>query len=343
MKRVRRIELVLLFALGIRSGYSAQDPLILLEKGIYAEETLGNLNDAIGIYQQVVIADTASRATSALALFRLGMCYQKSGRADQAQATFAKLLKQYPEQQDLIAQIPGISTGPVALRPAPWANGESLQLLIKFPSGLQAGTLIYKFDSTVDSGRMAWRVQSIQNVIQNASVLIDAATFLPIGSLVDERSTGRQYQANYGSRQIDLAITGSSFKQKTFPLNRTTYDEQQLIQILRCLSLQEGYQIAIPTFSSNHNNALVDVQIAVVAKEIITVPAGTFDCYKTILTRGNQSPLSTYWISADSHSYIIKVHENRLMGGTVPILVHMELSSIGVDRTEGQGDGFISR
>ena len=123
MKRLRRIGLVLLFALGIRSGLSAQDPSILLEKGIYAEETLGNLNDAIGIYQQVVLADTSSRATSALALFRLGMCYQKSGRADQAKTAFSKLLKEYPEQQDLILNIPSISAGSLTLRPAPWTDG----------------------------------------------------------------------------------------------------------------------------------------------------------------------------------------------------------------------------
>jgi tetratricopeptide (TPR) repeat protein len=332
MKRLRRIGLVLLFALGIRSGLSAQDPSILLEKGIYAEETLGNLSDAIGIYQQVVLADTASRATSVLALFRLGMCYQKSGRADQAQATFAKLLKQFPEQQGLIAQIPGISNGPVALRPAPWTDREVLQFLIRFKRGNQIGTLTYKFESAVDSGKMAWNVQSIQNGgTQYTSVLIDAATFLPLSSVVDEGATNRNYQAKYGSRQIDLVISGSSSKQKTFQLNRTTYDEQQLIQILRCLPLQEGYQIAIPTFSSNHNNALVDAQIAVVAREIITVPAGTFNCYKTILTRGNQSPSSTYWISADSHSYVVKFSENRLISGTVPVLVDLELNSIGID------------
>jgi hypothetical protein len=329
MKRPRRIGLVLFFALGIRPGLSAQDPSMLLEKGIYAEETLGNLNDAIGIYQQVVLADTASRATSALALFRLGMCFQKSGSADQAHATFAKLQKQFPEQQGLIAQIPGIPKSPVALRPAPWADGEFLQMSIQLAKGASFGTLTYQFESALDSGKMAWWIRSIQSGgAQYASALIDAAGFFPISSLVTESYAGREYRTKYGSQQIEFAITGNASLQKTFQTIGTTYDDQQLVQILRCLPLAEGFQIAIPIFG--YYTGLTDAQIAVSAKEKITVPAGTFDCYKVSLTRGNQSPSSTYWISADSHSYVVKANETILLGGTTRRLVEMELSVIGI-------------
>jgi hypothetical protein len=330
MKRLKWIGLVLPLVLGISSFLCAQDPSILLEKAIYAEETLGNLNDAIGLYQQVVAAADASRTTSALAQFRLGMCYLKSGSTEQAQAAFAKLLRLYPEQQDLIALIPPPSSGQLELKPAPWVDGEILLLSIKLKSGGQVGDLTYKFESTMESGRMAWKVRSIQSRgIQHTSVLADAASFLPISSLVVD-TTGRQYQARYGSQQIEYVMTmdGASQK-KTFQLIRTTYDDQQLIQILRCLPLQEGFQITFPIFSSNSNDAMVDAKIAVVAKERITVPAGTFDCYKIIVTRGNRSPSSTYWISADNHSYIVKVNENRLLGGTVPLPVDLELSSFG--------------
>ena len=331
MKHLKRIGLVLLFALGISSVLAAQDPSILLEKAIYTEETLGNLNDAIGIYQQVVLADAASRATSALALFRLGMCFQKSGRADQAQTAFAKLLKQFPEQQGLVAQIPGISRGPVALRPAPWADGEFLQMSIQLASGIRVGTLLYKFASAVDSGKMAWWIQSVQSGgAQYTSALIDAASFIPISSLVTESYVGREYRARYGSQQIEYVISGSASKQTTFQSVGITYDEQQLVQILRCLPLSEGFQIAIPIFAYNSSEALIDTKIAVMAKEKITVPAGTFDCYKVALTRGNQSPSSTYWISADSHSYVVKANETILLSGTTRRLVEMELSVIGV-------------
>jgi hypothetical protein len=67
-----------------------------------------------------------------------------------------------------------------------------------------------------------------------------------------------------------------------------------------------------------------------VAKEKIIVPAGMFDCYKIVLTRGNQSPSTTYWISADSHSYIVKAKDNMLLAGTVRRIVELELNSIGI-------------
>jgi hypothetical protein len=73
-----------------------------------------------------------------------------------------------------------------------------------------------------------------------------------------------------------------------------------------------------------------DARIEVVAKERLTVPAGTFDCYKTIVTRGNQSPSSIYWISDDIHAYLVKASENRLWGGTVYRLFNLELASVGI-------------
>jgi tetratricopeptide (TPR) repeat protein len=107
MKLMKWTGLILIFALTGGSALSAQDPSVLLEKGIYEEETLGNLQEAISIYQRVAAAAEANRATAALALYRLGVCYQKSGRTTDAQAAFARLAKLYPEQKELLAKIPG--------------------------------------------------------------------------------------------------------------------------------------------------------------------------------------------------------------------------------------------
>ena len=101
MRKLNRIGLVLILALAFGATLTAQDPSVLLEKAIYAEETMGDLNEAIAIYQQIVANTDANRATGALALFRLGMCYQKSGNSDESQAAFSKLARLYPEQRDL--------------------------------------------------------------------------------------------------------------------------------------------------------------------------------------------------------------------------------------------------
>jgi hypothetical protein len=330
MKRLKRIGLVFALVLGISSFLFAQDPSILLEKAIYTEETLGNLNEAIRLYQQVLLSAEAARPVSAMALFRLGMCYQKSGDGEPAHQAFEKLQKLYPEQHELISSIP-IASSEIAFKPAPWVDGESLQMSIKVPSGHQIGTMIYKFASAMESGKMAWNVQLIKSSgALYSSALIETGSFIPISSIVKEDYTGRDYQARYTPRQVEHVISGSSSRQKTFQLIRTTYDDQQLVQILRCLPLREGFQIDIPIFLSNSNDALLDAKIVVVAKEKIIVPAGMFDCYKIVLTRGNQSPSTTYWISADSHSYIVKAKDNMLLAGTVRRIVELELNSIGI-------------
>ena len=332
MKCLQRIGLVLLLVSGFGFALAAQDPLVLLEKAIYTEETLGNLRDAIGLYQQVAADVNATRATSALALFRLGMCYRKSGSAERAQATFSRLLSLYPEQQDVLALIPAPSPGALGLKSAPWEDGEVMLLSARLQGGFQIGTLTYRFESASDAGRRVWNLQAVQSGgTLNASVLMDAVTFVPICSFVKEGGVGREFRANYSSQQIDysMAINGES-GEKTIPLTRMTYDDLQLIPFLRCLPLQEGFRTSIPIFYSGPNHLLFDARVEVVAEERITVPAGTFDCYKTIVTRGNQSPSSTYWISNDIHSYLVKARENRLWGGTVHQLLDLELSSVGI-------------
>jgi tetratricopeptide (TPR) repeat protein len=110
--------------LGMSSGGWAQTNSALLEKGIYAEETLGNLSDAINIYLQIVGNTDAARPIAAQALYRLGICYLKSGKRADAQAAFSKLTRSYPEQKELIAAIPGLPIPPeVQLRPIPWQDG----------------------------------------------------------------------------------------------------------------------------------------------------------------------------------------------------------------------------
>ena len=330
MKRLKRIGLVLLLVFGLSSALAAQDPMVLLEKAIYTEETLGNLNEAIGLYQKVAADVNATRATSALALFRLGMCYQKSRNDDQAQSIFSKLIKLYPEQSDLIALIPAPAANPLGLKPAPWADGEILQLSAKTKGGVPMGTVSYRFESSESAGKRAWRLQSnIGFRSINMSALIDAATFTPFSSVVQEGSNWRIFRAKYGLRQIEFSMTvdGES-GEKTFPLTRVAYDELQLVQFLRCLPLYENYQIAIPIFSVS-NYIFLDAKLEVVGRDRVTVPAGTFNCYKVVVTKGNQSPSSTYWVSDDIHSYIVKAQEDRVWGAVVHVSADLELASIG--------------
>src|SRR5512135_216469 len=82
---------------------TAASPSELLEQGIYSEETKGDVDAALKLYQQVVAEAKAGQAVAAQAQYRLGVCYYKKKNYGQANAAFEKVLRDYPEQKDLIA------------------------------------------------------------------------------------------------------------------------------------------------------------------------------------------------------------------------------------------------
>ena len=64
-----------------------------LEKGIYTEETVGDLDAARDIYLQIVVDAEANRVVAAQAQFRLGQCFLKQEKKDEAIAAFKKLIE----------------------------------------------------------------------------------------------------------------------------------------------------------------------------------------------------------------------------------------------------------
>ncbi|MCP4378257.1 MAG: hypothetical protein GY794_19035, partial [bacterium] len=62
----------------------AESPAMLLEKGIFAEETKGDVDAAIKIYKQITDDAKANRKYVAQAMYRLGVCYMKQKKNDDA-------------------------------------------------------------------------------------------------------------------------------------------------------------------------------------------------------------------------------------------------------------------
>jgi carboxyl-terminal processing protease len=75
----------------------------LLEKGIYTEETKGDLKSAIQVYQQIVDDARAERSLVAQAQLRLGLCQLKLGNQPQAISALDRLRQEFPDPDQLIA------------------------------------------------------------------------------------------------------------------------------------------------------------------------------------------------------------------------------------------------
>lgn len=74
----------------------------LYQSGVYAEEIEGNLQKAIGIYEQVLRQFPDSRDTAANAQLHIGLCYEKLG-LEKAREAFEKVIRNYPGQAAAVA------------------------------------------------------------------------------------------------------------------------------------------------------------------------------------------------------------------------------------------------
>src|SRR6266699_5748442 len=73
-------------------GAFAASPSELFEKGVYSEETKGDLDAALALYQQVIAEAKGSQALAAQAQYRLAVCYYKKKNFAEATAAFEKLV-----------------------------------------------------------------------------------------------------------------------------------------------------------------------------------------------------------------------------------------------------------
>jgi hypothetical protein len=95
------LQVVMLLAATSRSF--ALSPEAKLEAAVHREVVLGDLKGAIEQYT-AVLQETKSRPVSARALLRMGECFEKSGRKNEARAVFTRLLSAYPDQNDFTSE-----------------------------------------------------------------------------------------------------------------------------------------------------------------------------------------------------------------------------------------------
>src|SRR6266568_499194 len=72
-----------------------------LQKGLLEEEANHNLEAAIQAYQSVVGQYDDQRKITATALFRLGECYRKQGKTNEAVAQYQRVLQDFGDQNHL--------------------------------------------------------------------------------------------------------------------------------------------------------------------------------------------------------------------------------------------------
>jgi len=299
-----RTQIVLLFLMTLfpfaPAGFGAQLS-DLLEKGIYSEETKGDVDAAMKLYEQIVAEGKTGQAVAAQAQYRLGVCYYKKKDYAKATATFEKLIKDFPEQKELIALAQDYLAGSVSFLPAPWADGELLHLDIRLGGGLRIGPATYGASSGEVNGRKTWRLSSrlFAGMQQLSTVEIDAESGKPLHSRWKHTLLG-DVDAVYSAGHANLKFKGKE-ETKRIDLEGIVFDNEEVVQMMRRLPLATNYSTTMRILATLGGGNLIPLKIEVAAMEKVQVPAGTFDCYRVEL-----NIKQTFWYSTDEHHYLVK-------------------------------------
>src|SRR6266481_5684829 len=90
------IVVLLFVALGATAG--TNEFTDLMQKGLFEEEGNHNLPAAIEAYQHIVTRFDEARAVTATAIFRLGECYRKQGKTNEAAAQYQRIAREFADQ-----------------------------------------------------------------------------------------------------------------------------------------------------------------------------------------------------------------------------------------------------
>jgi ankyrin repeat protein len=92
--------LMLLTAADLASA-ATNDLPTLLQRGLFEEEANHQLDVAIGDYKEAIEHFDHERQLAATAIFRLGECYRKLGRTNEANAQYQRIVREFPDQSQL--------------------------------------------------------------------------------------------------------------------------------------------------------------------------------------------------------------------------------------------------
>ncbi|MDB6063834.1 MAG: Ankyrin repeat-like protein [Pedosphaera sp.] len=167
--------LVLLTGAGVVFG-GTNEISTLLQKGLFEEEANRNLEAAIQAYQAVITQTDKDRQFAATAIFRLGECYRKQGKTNEANMQYQRIVREFADQTELVK----LSQGYVGT-----------------PAVKQASTPAEQQDGGALTGYAAWidrqeanEVERIKALIKDSPDLINAKDELGRPPLCNAASKG---------------------------------------------------------------------------------------------------------------------------------------------------------
>ena len=306
----------------------AVQPSELLEKAVYADETAGNLDEAIELYGKVIAEAKAASGIAAEAQYRLGLCFEKQGETQKARQAFQAVVDDYPRETNFVALAKKKLPGALELLPIPWKDGQQLHMAMTLPTGMEIGNQIYSIEAAEHEGRPVWRCSSrglvtISSANSFSEVLCDAESFAPLTSYWKHSMIG-EANATYTLGKATIRLTG-----RDAPVSldhaEPAFDNEQGVQVFRRLPLEVGMNTTLTIVTTLGSNVL-KLGLEVPKKETIKTAAGEFDCFRMELNVGQ-----TFWISDDADRYLVRFAAGGVVADLVRVEQRKQDESLGVD------------
>ncbi len=151
---------VLMTLLGFVSAQLAlaapPDGSALLARGLYEEEANQQLEAAIRNYQEALACLGTNRQILATAIFRLGECYRKEGKLNEAKFQYRRIVRDFPDQTELVrlaVQVVGNATNAPPVFVLAFGNTDpDTKKNLAFPGGIavNAAGIVYVSDTHHD-------------------------------------------------------------------------------------------------------------------------------------------------------------------------------------------------
>ena len=274
----------------LASSASAQPASDLLQSGIYHQDTLGDLNAAIRIYRQILSSGAGVRLYTAQAQYRLGTCLLRKGDTAGATEAFQSLIRDYPDQRELVARARESLPRGKELLSAPWSQTELAEYRWLIP-GVHDGWSIFRVGSSSDRDS-TWRIQ--MNVY---------APRLFITQVDVDRNTMRPLLITYRAPPVEDRRAKYRNEPGRTTLEATKYSYVELLYLLRRMPLAIGWSATLSLIDAQQ--APLSLKAAVTGAEEVAVPAGVFKCLKVQLTSDapHHSVVGTNWpVAADGET-----------------------------------------
>jgi hypothetical protein len=292
---------------------NAQSGADLLQKGIYAQETLGDLDGAIQIYRQVTGSATAPKQIAAQAQYQLVLSMLQKGDRAAASHELDLLTRNFPDQQDYIDKARKLIPGASTLLAAPWAEGEASQLNIKRDGAFTGEYLYYSAtpwrktvpDSERDPTRSRDAVANAQAVYLGWKLVTKTST-RSVMTKVDRDTLRHMEQPGENPRMHSDDLLGDL---SAAPFAGPAIDAEPLVFRMRVLPLAAGYKTTLTTLPFLLGYGVPrTVELAVAAVETVKTVAGSFKCYKVSLAPLEQ----TFWIGVDGARPLVKFQSGNV-------------------------------